>query len=145
MKRVWAYFSTPKKWGRDKIAEWSFLKLKWNLIELYFLWSIWQYVSLGLDNGLAPNQLTEAYTFVICSRWVKSVVAGKHYSDVIMAAIASQITNLTIVYSTAYSDADERKHQSSASLAFTGVTGRVTGHLCGEFTGPRWIPRTNGQ
>ena len=28
------------------------------------------------------------------------------------------ITSLTIVYSTAYSDADQRKHQSSASLAF---------------------------
>ena len=35
-----------------------------------------------------------------------------------MAAIASLITSLTIVYSTVYSDADQRKHQSSASLAF---------------------------
>ena len=35
-----------------------------------------------------------------------------------MAAIASQITSLTIVYSTVYSDADQRKHQSSTSLAF---------------------------
>ena len=33
-----------------------------------------------------------------------------------MDAIASQITSLTIVYSTVYSDADQRKHQSSASL-----------------------------
>ena len=41
-----------------------------------------------------------------------------HYNDVIMGAIASQITSLTIVYSTVYSDADQRKHQSSASLAF---------------------------
>ena len=41
-----------------------------------------------------------------------------HYGDVIMGAIASQITSLTIVYSTVYSDADQRKHQSSASLAF---------------------------
>ena len=41
-----------------------------------------------------------------------------HYGDVIMGAIASQITSLTIVYSTVYSDADERKHQSSASVAF---------------------------
>ena len=32
--------------------------------------------------------------------------------------IASQITSLAIVYSAVYSDADERKHQSSASLAF---------------------------
>ena len=37
-----------------------------------------------------------------------------------MGAIASQITSLTIVYSTVYSDADQRKHQSSASLAFVG-------------------------
>ena len=40
-----------------------------------------------------------------------------HYGDVIMGAIASQITSLTIVYSTVYSDADQGKHQSSASLA----------------------------
>ena len=35
-----------------------------------------------------------------------------------MGAITSLITSLTIVYSTVYSDADQRKHQSSASLAF---------------------------
>ena len=42
----------------------------------------------------------------------------QHYGDVRMGAIASQITSLTIVYSIVYSDADQRKHQSSASLAF---------------------------
>ena len=41
-----------------------------------------------------------------------------HYSDVITGAMASQITSLTIVYSTVYSGADQRKHQRSASLAF---------------------------
>ena len=41
-----------------------------------------------------------------------------HYSDVIMSAMASQITSLTIVYSAVYSGPDQRKHQSSASLAF---------------------------
>ena len=35
-----------------------------------------------------------------------------------MDAMASQITSLTIVYSTVYSGADQRKHQSSPSLAF---------------------------
>ena len=35
-----------------------------------------------------------------------------------MDAMASQITSLTIVYSTVYSGADQRKQQSSASLAF---------------------------
>ena len=48
-----------------------------------------------------------------------------HYNDVTMGAIASQITSPTFVYSIVFSDADQRKHQSSASLA-----------LCGEFTGP---------
>ena len=41
-----------------------------------------------------------------------------HYSDVIMDTMASQITSLTTVCSTVYSGADQRKHQSSASLAF---------------------------
>ena len=40
------------------------------------------------------------------------------YDDVIMGAMTSQITSLTIAYSTFYSDADQRKHQSSVSLAF---------------------------
>ena len=38
-----------------------------------------------------------------------------HYNDVKMWSMASQIT---IVYSTVYSGADQRKHQSTASLAF---------------------------
>ena len=51
-----------------------------------------------------------------------------HYNDVMISAMASQITSLTIVYSTVYSGTDERKHQSSASLACD-----------------RWIPRTKDQ
>ena len=57
-----------------------------------------------------------------------------HYDDVIMGAMSSQITSLTIVYSIVYSGTDQRKHQSSASLA-----------VVREFTGDRWIPRTKGQ
>ena len=57
-----------------------------------------------------------------------------HYDDIIMGAIASQITSLTIVYSTVYSGADQRKHQSSASLAFVRGIHRV-----------RWIPRVPGE
>ena len=41
-----------------------------------------------------------------------------HYSDVIVGAMVSQITNLTIAYLTVYSGANQSKHQSSASLAF---------------------------
>ena len=41
-----------------------------------------------------------------------------HYCDVVVGAIAYQITSLTSVYSTVYSGADQRNHQSSAPLAF---------------------------
>ena len=41
-----------------------------------------------------------------------------HYCDVKMGTMVSHITSLTIVYWTIYSDADQRKHQRSASLTF---------------------------
>ena len=41
-----------------------------------------------------------------------------HYKNVIMTVVASQITSLTIVYSSVYSGAGRIKHLSSASLAF---------------------------
>ena len=40
----------------------------------------------------------------------------RHHSDVVMSAMASQITGVSIVYSTVCSGADQRKQQSSASL-----------------------------
>ena len=57
-----------------------------------------------------------------------------HYDGVIMSAMASLFTSLKIVCSAVYSGADQRKHQSSASLAF------VRG-----FHRDRWIPHTKGQ
>ena len=50
--------------------------------------------------------------------WLSTKKRQTHYIDVIMSTMASQITSLTIVYSIIYSGADQRKHQSSASLAF---------------------------
>ena len=41
-----------------------------------------------------------------------------HYSDVIMGAMVPQITSLTVVDSSIYSGADQRKQKSSVSLAF---------------------------
>ena len=70
----------------------------------------------------------------VCLLVFISTVFASHYNDAIMTTIASQITSLKVVCSTVYSDADQRKHQSSASLAFMwGI------HL------DRWIPRTKGQ
>ena len=53
----------------------------------------------------------------------------KHYNDIIMGAIASQITSLTIVYSIVCSDSDQRVHQSSASLAFVRGILHTNGQL----------------
>ena len=41
-----------------------------------------------------------------------------------MGSMASQTTSLTVVYSTVYSGADQRKNQSFASLAFVRVIHR---------------------
>ena len=65
---------------------------------------------------------------------VRVSIMSLHYDDVIMSAIASQITSLTVVYSTVYWGADQCKHQSSALLAFVWGIHR-----------DRWIPRTKGQ
>ena len=64
----------------------------------------------------------------------ETIIMDYHYCDAIMGTIASEITSLTIVYTTVYSDADQNKHQSSASLAFVWGIHR-----------DRWIPRTKGQ
>ena len=64
----------------------------------------------------------------------KCIVQITHYNDVIMTMMASLITSLTVVYSAVYSDADQRKHQSSASLAFVwGI------HRSGERFMRTWV------
>ena len=45
-------------------------------------------------------------------------LAAIDYDDVILGAMASETTSFTMVHSTVYSDTDQRKHQSSVSLAF---------------------------
>ena len=54
---------------------------------------------------------------------------NQHYDDVLMSFMASQITSLTIIYSTVYLSTDQRKHQSSASLAFVRGIHRVPGEF----------------
>ena len=48
----------------------------------------------------------------------KCVYFTKYYSDVTMSTMASQIFGVSTVCFAVCSDADQRKHQSSASLAF---------------------------
>ena len=74
-----------------------------------------------------PTSITMIYSRIYFIRLKKkkkststihNTIIQSHYNDVIMGAMASQITSLTIVYSTVHSGADQRKHQSSASLTF---------------------------
>ena len=61
----------------------------------------------------------QCWTHKAFVKWVPmSAVYFNRYSDVKMGAMASQITGLTIFYSAVYSGADQRKHQTSTSLAF---------------------------
>ena len=88
-----------------------------------------QAISIYNADLISIVALNKYYTEILHSRGITSVirllwvqcckwVIGLHYGPVIMDAIVSQITSLNIVYSIVYSDADQRKHQSSASLAF---------------------------
>ena len=70
----------------------------------------------------------------VLSFYIDVVFTLSHYFDVIMTTMASQITSLTVIYWIVYSDADQRKHQSSAWLAFVRGIHR-----------DRWIPRTKDQ
>ena len=93
----------------------------------------------GLDSMISDTKLTLLNHWIVVSKqsikrctgnrclygmWLITVPytpissADTHYHDVIMGEIASQITSLAIVYSAVYSGVDQRKHHSSASLAF---------------------------
>ena len=98
---------------------------------------------------ITQYELVPAHEFPLASlatykhsrTWGKSSCCGVfaalfHYNDVIMGAIVSQITSLTIVYSTVYRDADQRKLQSSALLAF------VRGIQLGPVNSPHKWPVT---
>ena len=81
------------------------------------MWSICMYILQGWFTGTGATAWFPQWEWSNC-----------HYIDVIMTTMASQITSLTVVYSIVYSDADQRKHQSSATLAFVrGI------HRGGEF------------
>ena len=64
--------------------------------------------------------------------------SAPHYSDVIMSAMASQITGVLIVYSTVCSGGHQRKHQTSASLACVRGIHRWPVNSRSH----RWIPHT---
>ena len=82
----------------------------------------WQPLCPGGDELICYNyaklgQLQQADDTGSISAYCGICLPGTHYSDVIMGAMASQISSLKIVHLSVYSGTDQRKHQSSASLA----------------------------
>ena len=80
------------------------------------------------------SEMTKQYLTTKYAYFVSLCIVQGHYNDIIMSAMASQITSLTIIYSTVYSGADQRKHQSFASLAF--VRGIHRGTVNSPHKGP---------
>ena len=83
-------------------------RFQWLFLDLYLT---------GQTNVPALSELNELPPF---PAWSKTLRIGNkpHYGDVIIGAMWWQISIRTIVCSTVYSDADQRTHQSSASLVF---------------------------
>ena len=92
-----------------------------------------KHVCLKYGSSLPPwIKLAPHVSFLKCYLYNDGIlkngayISASHYKGVIMGAMTSKITSLIIVYSTVYWGADQRKHQSSASLAF----------VCGIHRGP---------
>ena len=86
-------------------------------LQFYDVW--WDHIGFGLTKKKCRPFGEIVKTGIIgCCHLTTNEDSLVHYSDVIMGAMVSQITSLKIVYSIVYSDANQRKHQSSVSLAF---------------------------
>ena len=118
-------------WSENIYQQFSMIHTNWSSSDLIRC----IYHSIGVDHASDKRQFSAWWH--LGHRWQYSDVTGAslrlketpkmrftHYDGVIMGATASQITSHTIVYSTTYSDAGQRKHQSSASLAFVRGTHR---------------------
>ena len=87
-------------------------------MDKYFMWI--HYERLHNHNKAKQNKTVCIFLGIYCIKRdviVLGIVISV-YTDVIMNTTASQITDVSIVFSTVCSGADQRKHQSYVSLAF---------------------------
>ena len=90
----------------------------WNELWCIFKLLIYPLKKVNLMLSIAISWLLIGQAVSLHFQIDLSGIRSQQYSEVIMGMMASQITSLMIVYSTIYSDADQRKHQSSEPLAF---------------------------
>ena len=92
----------------------------YHLSSVYRSWvSKYMYVCI-YDMMFIMKFITRISTFsnqILVTNWYQNT----HYNDIIIGAIASQITSLTIVYWTVYSDADQREHQAPRHWPLWGI------------------------
>ena len=92
-------------------------------------WSRYNFVTFGwiplgtwvnlIPRNFNVNFSSDRLSWSMCATRTSNIgILQKKYNDVIMGAMAPQINSLIVVYSNVYSGADQRKHQSFASLAF---------------------------
>ena len=75
-------------------------------------------ICLGDTASRGASQISSDTIMSVNAQFLAFEISRDHNCDIIMDAMASQITSLTIVYSIVHSGADQRKHQISTSLAF---------------------------
>ena len=113
--------------SRVNYNEWFAYLLYFHYKDFTYVFKLYVYISSLLLN--CPNstfwsmfQIANSFNGTKSSEVpnlnIELIKLQSHYSDVIMGAMSSQITSLTVVYTTVYSDVDQRKHQRSAPLAF---------------------------
>ena len=97
----------------------------WNIPWLYrlricigYIGGPWLRYELKQQRQLQKRMCMHYFHLQNSGKACRPLAPTTHYTDVIMGTMASQITSLTVVYSTVYSGSDQRKHQSSASLVF---------------------------
>ena len=124
LRRLWWAFMNAASWWRHQME--AFSALLAICAQRPVMRSFDVFYDLRLNKRLS-KQLW-GWWFETLSRPLWRHCNGTNLCDVMMSAMASQITGVSDVYSTICSAEDQRRHQSSDSLA-----------------SDRWIPRTKGQ
>ena len=94
-------------------------------------------ITIGLDNGLS---LTMCQIIICTNAELLSFVTVKwNYSEISIKMQIFKCSQRCEIFIEA-----QCVHLIVMMTLSNGNIFRVTGHLCGEIPGPRWIPRTNG-
>ena len=119
--KLTACICVPNKTKLSIAIDWLFLYVYSipcgvTVLQISFWLRNWKYChglpKLGLIHSAEDRCLIQ-------QKWHANIIL-LHHSDVIMSAMAFQITGVFIVCSTVCSGVDQRKYQSPASLAFIG-------------------------